>query len=403
MLLFTIPVVAFVAAELYQSVQPPSHKAPVKLPVAPKPRHVGLPASGIDYYAPTSSINGCPDWTWLQTRCYQPRSSLATSGRVSGKTVLTYDLDFMQQQDVGGFSRVWVSLDQLMRWNQSTGFSGFVPARLHHLDAALSAFDAKHLKVDLVVYAYEKASGWRHEFRPEALNGDHRSMRTNYLQALRLFIGHLASKKSDEQTVGVVDLMNEPYFQLERYFDTPKTLGVYRACRTAASKVSSSCVDTRIIHPWLEALYKTARSVSHAFLYTESDSGRLLDTNAADQAHWMSMYPVDVYDIHLYDSAPWKHTNRWATALHLKKPWFSGEVGCDSGDIGCTYSGTNAAPVDQWWLDNLGKYRAQSVLLEDRGTVWSYPSGTATLTATGKILQCHADSKLTGCGNIRGT
>jgi hypothetical protein len=92
------------------------------------------------------------------------------------------------------------------------------------------------------------------------------------------------------------------------------------------------------------------------------------------------MYPVDVYDIHLYSDAPWTQSARWATGLALPKPWFAGEAGCATGNVTCTYDGTAGLPVDQWWLANMTTDGARAVLVEDRGTAWTY-----TRTGTGQV------------------
>lgn len=391
--MFTLPVVAFVVAEAVGIARSQPSNKPAKSSVTRAPRHLGLPSSGVDYYAPNTSRAGCGDWTWLYDRCFDA----VGGGPVGAKRVLKWDLQFAHQEHLGRFYRLWVSLDQLINWNRNGGFGRLIPSRLANLDSALQTFRTENFKVDVVLFAYEKHQGWRNEFRPQALDGDHGGMRMGYLNALRSLIAHLAASRAEAGTVKVIDLFNEPYFQLERYFDTPSALGKFGACRTPSGAVSSSCVDEKIIHRWLDDLYRTARAASHAFLYTASDSGRLLNTNGSMQAHWVSMYPVDVYDIHLYDSTPWKQKAVLKTALNLKKPWFSGEVGCGSGQVSCTYNGTRSAVVDKWWLGNLVRYRAQSALVEDRGTVWDYPFGTAALTATGQVLQCHADSAPPAC------
>jgi hypothetical protein len=109
------------------------------------------------------------------------------------------------------------------------------------------------------------------------------------------------------------------------------------------------------------------------------------------------MYPVDVYDIHVYDDAPWKHAARYARGRALRKPWFSGEAGCASGHINCTYNGairctrpsTCALSVDTWWLDHLKEDGARAVLLESSTTAWIYPNGpnSQVLELVGQAIQ----------------
>lgn len=299
--------------------------------------------------------------------------------------------------------RVWVSLDQLVRWNASQGFAVYVQTWLNNLDDALRSFAGRHLAVDLVLFVYSRRSSSQNQLRPQALDGLHPGLREGYLRAVRLFIRHLAADPIDSATVKVIDLQNEPYFQLEQYFDSTSTLGKFGECMGSKGIVSSSCVDEKIVHPWLKDLYRAARGESKRFLYTASDTGRLLNTDATKQAFWMNMYPVDVYDIHMYESTPWFDESRWKTARHLREPWFSGEVGCNSGDAGCTYNGSHAAPVDRWWLTNLGRFRAQSVLIENHVTLWhtAYGMNSQALTLTGQLLQCHSDPKLVTCLSSR--
>jgi len=375
----------------------------VELPIVPPPRHLGLPANGLDYYEPSGFFTQCPDWTWLQTRCFQTRHDRAGYGGIAGSVVLDSDLDFVRAAHLGGFLRVWVSLDQLMRWNSLRGFAGYVPAYLNDVDRAMREFDRHQLRVDLVLFIYSKDAHWTNQFRPQALDGLHPEMRSGYLRALGIFIRHLASNRTDAATVRVVDLQTEPYYQLEQYFDTKSTLGSYGYCLGSDGKVVSSCVDGAIIHPWLTALYRVSRRASHRFLYTESDTGRLLTADGATQAHWISMYPVDVYDIHAYANAPWQDVSRWETALHLPKPWFSGEVGCASGDAACTYNGSAAFSIDRWWVTNLHRFRAQAVLVENHVTLWTYPYGlnSQSLTPTGELLQCRSDPRTLLCRNSR--
>ncbi|HEV3310732.1 MAG TPA: hypothetical protein VG815_09455 [Chloroflexota bacterium] len=404
--MFVVPVLALLVVAGIYEYQQHHHHDPVTLPIAPAPRHLGLPPTGLDYYEPTGYFSGCSDWTWLSTACFRDRPASLGSGsdRVSDSAVLASDLSFVHAAHLGRLLRVWVSLDQLMRWNAKDGFSGFVPARLANLDAALQSFSRHHVKVDLVLFVYSRAkqSTWVNQFRPQALDGLHETMRARYLLALRFIIQHLAGNSSDARTVKVIDLQTEPYFQLEQYFRSAASVGVFISCLNSGT-VSTSCVDQKIIDPWVTDMYRTARAASTHFLYTESDTGRLLSTSPTAQSYWMSMYHVDVYDIHMYDSAPWNHESLWATALHLRKPWFVGEAGCASGAAACTYGGLRAGPVDQWWLTNLPRYRAQSVLIESHVTLWSYPSGyrSQSLTVTGIVLECRTDPALPECVNSR--
>jgi hypothetical protein len=109
------------------------------------------------------------------------------------------------------------------------------------------------------------------------------------------------------------------------------------------------------------------------------------------------MYPVDVYDIHVYDDAPWNNASFYARGSVLQKPWFSGEAACASYDTDCTYQGntnctqptTCALSVDSWWLKTLKADGAQAVLVESSVTTWGYPNGPndQTLTLVGQEIE----------------
>lgn len=363
---------------------------------------LGLPRFGIDYYNPSSYFRLCPDWTWLATRCFNPAQPPPISAGEPGSYVLGSDLSFVRTAGLGRFIRLWVSGDQLMRLSPGYRLLGLDPSGVRSLDGALHIAASNRLVVDLVLFSYSQGSGAVNQFRPQALDGRHESLRRAYVQATGLLLKRLAGDRIDRRTVRVVDLQNEPYFQLERYFSTPDRLGGFPQCALSGT-VDTTCVDSRIIHPWLRDLYRAARAATEAFLYTESDTGRLVTTNLASQRFWTGMYPADVYDIHAYDSTPWRSEDRWASARRLSRPWFTGEAGCASQAVACTYNGTAAAPVDRWWLTNLPRFGAQSVLVENASTLWTYRPArpSQTLTSTGTVLRCLASPSSAPCASAR--
>ena len=154
----------------------------------------------------------------------------------------------------------------------------------------------------------------------------------------------MSQNPADVASVPIVEIATEVYYQLEMYFDNPDRLGAFQYCRSG-SHTNWGCTDRSIIHPWLKDLYRTARSASTKFLYTFSDTGRLFH----DYAYWNSMYPQDIIDEHLYDDTPWLHANLYAGGKKFTKPWLASEVGCASGHVDCTYSGTLSTRVDSWW------------------------------------------------------
>jgi hypothetical protein len=325
---------------------------------------LAVPYTGTDYYIPWPSITGCPYWSWL-TSCYTNPSATQTA-----QQQVSSDAAFIAHNGQGAFQRVWVSLDELMYWNATTGYRGFNPRYLANLDDALARFHAYGIKVDLVLYGASKGTSDQNQFHTEALDGNHDTMRAGYLQALRDFVNHLAQNPTDTATVAVMDLFNEAYWQLEQFG-----------------------YSDSVIHQWLVDEYDAAHGAQPGFIYTVSDTTRLLK----DYSRWQGMYPGDVYDIHVYDDAPWNNASFYARALALQKPWFSGEAACASYDTKCTYEGdtncgqpsTCGVSVDSWWLNNLKADGAQAVLVESSTTAWSYAHGPngQTLTRVGQAIQ----------------
>src|ERR687886_2007124 len=306
--------IAAVATFVYISLSPPSHAA------------LSVSYTGTNYYAPPEQFTACRHWTWLRASCYRNREAAQVV-----PWQVTSDLSFIRRRHQGGFQRVWISLDQLMYWQSNTGYQGYDPQSLANVDDMLRRFAAHGIKVDLVLFSWAHGAGAHYQFHPEALDGNHATMRAHYLQAVRDFVSHLAANPTAAATVAVMDLQNEAYYMLERYFAQGRShLGTFTHCWVGTA-VDVRCVDRDIIHPWLTDLYNAAHGAAPRFAYTVSDTTRLLK----DYRYWQGMYPVDVYDIHVYDDAPWTHASLYANGLALQKPWFSGEAGGASGNIKC--------------------------------------------------------------------
>ncbi len=354
----------------------------------------------------------------MQGSCYS--NSALTISHLSPQQLFASDLSFINAQHLGSFQRVWISLDQLMNWNGTTGYAGYNSQGLANVDDMLHRAAAAGLKLDLVLFVYTSDVSHTNEFHPEALDGNHAAMRANYLQAVRDFVTHLAADPIDTSAVAVLDLQQEGYYQLEVYFYTPRHLGLWdysmpvwpqseqcyvlgntlctggsagHGCVSGSGAIDTTCLDVNIIEPWFKDLYTTAKAAAPAFSYTVSDTGRLLTTGTgpySSQAWQVSLYPVDAYDIHLYSDAPGTETARWSSGLTLPKPWFAGEAGCTSGDTACTYNSTTLSVVYQWWLQNMAVYGARAVLLEDRHTAWTYTytngAQMPTLSPTGQFV-----------------
>ena len=337
---------------------------PTHLVATASKERLSIGYAGVDYYQPSQYFTHCASYTWLRSSCYDTPANSDPP-----RAQLISDLQFTKRQDLGSVQRVWISLDQLMRWGPKGAFEGFVPGGLHNVDDMLSLDHRYQIKVILVLFVYDSAHD-ANEFQPTALDGNHSRLRHGYLRADRLFIGHLAGNSVDVSTAPIVELANEPYFQFEEYFNDPSNLGRFRAC-ASNGRTDWGCVDTKIIHPWLSELYATARQASTRFKYTFSDTGRLFE----NYGYWSRMYPQDLIDEHLYDSAPWAKAWLYARGRRFPKPWIATEVGCDTGAVSCTYSGTASAPVDEWWLTHLRADGAQAVLVDSHVTLWQYPDG----------------------------
>jgi hypothetical protein len=323
-------------------------------------------AGGMDYVDPITS--GAPSpcgshWTWL-TSCYASYN----------QAVLQKDINFIAANHLGKFQRVWLSIDQLFGcFDATTGFCGYNPTYLANLDDALARFHSAGIQVDIVLFA----QGGLNHFHFEALDGKHATMRQNYINAVSQLVARLAANPTDAATVALIDFQNEVYFQNE-YALTGKVIWNGSTC-------SSSCLDQNVILPWIKDLYAAAKAAAPNFLYTASDTKRLMDSPNT----WQPMYPVDVYDVHFYKDDPWNYASGYAAAAAtFTKPWFAGEVGCATGNVSCTYDGNNSTTVaiDKWYLDNLPKYGARSVLVEDRGTAMT-TSSAPSLTQVGSLIQ----------------
>jgi hypothetical protein len=309
---------------------------------------------GSDYVGPEHSSMPSPcraSYNWARATCWGAYES----------SRLQRDIDYIVANRLGKFHRLWISLDQLFScFDATTGYCGYDATALANVDAALHMFAASGMQVDIVLLANGNENG----FHFEALDDAHPAMRANYLTAVREFLTHIASDGTDVSAVAVVDLMNEAYYQ---------------------SEVRG--IDDQTVHRWLIDLYNTAHAAAPHLLYTVSDTGRLY----RDQATWLSMYPVDVYDIHSYDDDPAANASVYANAAKLPKPWFAGEAGCGSGNVSCTYgSGIAVRTVDQWWLDNLRAYGARAVLIEDKGTLFVRRDHAYELQPVGQIVQAES-------------
>jgi hypothetical protein len=398
----TMAPTAFSYPTSYPTTTPTAVAIPTLTPVPPTPSS-GIRFVGVDYVAPSDTYTGCPDWTWLRPDCYANIS--LTGYHISPQLLFQSDMSYIQVHNLGTVQHIWISLDQLFsEFDPTAGYRGYSSQALANVDDVLHWLHNHDMKADLVLFIWTADAHLIDQFHPEALDGYHAAMRANYLRALHDFVAHLAADPIDAHTVAVMDLMAEAYYQLETYFQSsPARLGQWayamppdpagRQCYVPGNTVctggsaghgclnqrltsdDATCVDVNIVYPWLRDLYATARAAGPGFNYTVSDTGRLLTTSTApygSQRWWVSLYPVDLYDLHLYVDAPWTEASRWATGRNLPKPWIADDVGCASGNVNCTYVPANAEPVDRWWIQHLAADGARALMVDGAAaTAWT--------------------------------
>src|ERR671932_1754233 len=102
--------------------------------------------TGTNYYVPSEHFTACRRWTWLRASCYRNREA---AQEVPWQ--VASDLSFIRRRHQGGFQRVWISLDQLMDWQSTTGYQGYDPQSLANVDDMLRRFASHDIKVDLVL------------------------------------------------------------------------------------------------------------------------------------------------------------------------------------------------------------------------------------------------------------
>jgi hypothetical protein len=324
---------------------------------------------GTNYYQPTPEE--CPYYNAWTPDCYaESRERIAA------------DLEFMSENEVGNLQRLWISLDQLFAcFDERTGFCGYDEQALDNvLDTLRLMADYQH-KAVVVLFAQSSRPEDVKYFRSEALDGEHPEMRAGYIEAAEEFVGALAADPAAASAVYAVDLQNEGYFQNRKVLSD----------RDTRCGDDTGCIDRTMSRPFFLDLRQALEEVAPEFPYTVSAlSGELL---GADMQYWLEMYPVDVYDVHLYVTDPQDHTEEFRRVQDLPGPWYAGEVGTanvDDEDDSCyTYDGDDpcTAATATWWRQHLGPdYGAEAVLVEHWGTLFQYSDGAPELTRTGRSL-----------------
>ncbi|MDP9247937.1 MAG: hypothetical protein M3O95_07610, partial [Candidatus Dormibacteraeota bacterium] len=130
-------------------------------------RPFSLPSiKGLNYGGPATVSGDFAGPTWL-------RSGTGTEDHwADTRPALEADLTFIQQHNLGSVLRVFLSLDQTMRWDPNQGFVGFYEPSLQNFQTALDMFDAHGMKVIVVLYDQEIQDSIGN-FHFQALDGNH--------------------------------------------------------------------------------------------------------------------------------------------------------------------------------------------------------------------------------------
>lgn len=312
-----------------------------------------LPASykGIDYEYPTDLKGHYVGTEWLRAANWPQ-----TSKRLDA------DLTFLQQNHIGSVLRVYVSLDQLMVWDENQGFVRFDPDALNRFDEALGMFQRHGFQLVLVLYDQEDRSS-AGNFHFQALDGRHEQMRANYLEATQLFMQRYGS------TPGVLgwDLFNEAYNALSTDGGLP---------RSGSDPVSPNLPDS-VVHAWLHDLYVAAKCGAPQARMTVSDSTEFYGHSNPDLSKYSDA--VDFYDLHVYDDQP--QLQNWAAKLG--KPVIVGETGADEASKHYEDQAYNAGAVRSV-LQQGEQNQVSAVLVHSDGS--NVFSVDGHLTATGRVI-----------------
>lgn len=277
---------------------------------------------------------------------------------------MSADLDFIQAHHLGQVVRLFIGLDQLMEWDPNRGFSGFRRSSLANFETVLTLFDAHNLRMVAVLYDQEVTSS-PGNFRIEALDGRHSTMRTNYLRATQLFLEQFGSRS----TVLAWDLFNEAYTSLGPDGNLPMP--------PAADPVSPH-YSNEVVHAFLHELYLIGKQAAPSARFTVSDAtlywNRQLDL-------WRYSDILDLYDIHIYDDHPSFPDLRGT----LDKPFFVGEAGAATLDF--HYRDQHIDPgVVRYLLEHAEGAGALAVLVHSISDQNVFPATQDRLTPTGLVL-----------------
>jgi hypothetical protein len=277
---------------------------------------------------------------------------------------LAADLDFIRQNNLGHVQRIFLGLDQTMRWDGTNGFVGFYEPTLQNFQQALDMFQAHDMKVIVVLYDQEVVRS-HGNFHFEALDGRHQTMRDNYLRATDQFLRRFGSSP----TVVGWDLFNEAYNSLGTDGGLPKPPG---------DDPVSPNYSGETVHTWIHDLYRVAKCAAPQVNFTVSDTTELYWHDNPDLSKYQDS--VDFYDIHIYDDRP--HVPDWKSRLH--KPIVLGEVAASTDQQHYRDQSINPA-VLRFWLEQARQAGLSAVLAHSSDNN-VYPTDRTGLTPSGRVI-----------------
>ncbi|HVS05596.1 MAG TPA: hypothetical protein VHK65_05450 [Candidatus Dormibacteraeota bacterium] len=267
------------------------------------------PSSTGPHFASVKGLNyGIPlglDGRWIGTTWLRSGTGVKDNWNVAYPQIVA-DLDFVQQRHLGRVIRLFIGLDQLMEWNDGTGFIGFHEGSLANFQQMVSLFAARDLQMVAVLYDQEETSS-PGNFHFEALDGQHAEMRAGYLRATQAFMARFGS----EPAIVAWDLFNEAYGSLGPDAGHPPP--------PAGDPISPNFPDS-IVHGFLHDLYSAAKAAAPHSWLTVSD-GNLYVQPAPDLSRFDDI--LDFYDLHIYEDHPALRELR----RRLDKPFILGEAG----------------------------------------------------------------------------
>jgi hypothetical protein len=308
---------------------------------------------GLNYGVPLTQSGDWVGTAWLQAdRWPQVRPAVNA------------DLDFVERHHLGRVIRLFVAIDQLMYWDTARGFIGFREQELANLDEALDLFDAHGIRVIAVLFDQEVVSS-PGNFRFQALDGRHDTMRAGYVRA----VGQLMQRLGDRSTVAAVDLFNEAYSSLGTTGGLP---------RPPAPDPTSPGYPAPVVHQFLKDIYAAAKQANARIPLTVSDA-TLYWQPQPDLSRYDDI--LDFYDVHVYDD----HPNLSNLRLALDKPYIVGEAGAAVVGEHFTDQAIEAGAV-RALLEQGRADGARAVLVHSIANQNVFPRTHDRLTPTGEVL-----------------